>query len=142
MPKTKLYPVFSLLVALSVLATGCAAPKPAALTDAQVVEVAENILLALDTSDYAAFTRDFSADMLAAFTEDQFTQLRDLLQNASGNYLSMHAPRLSNSRGYAIYRFPCKFDNEDVIVTITFSIGGDKVEGLFFDSPNLRNASQ
>jgi len=107
-----------------------------------VVEVTENILLALNISDYAAFTRDFSADMLAAFTEDQFTQLRDLLQNASGNYLSMHAPGLSNSRGYAIYRFPCKFDHEDVIVTITFSFGGDKVEKLFFDSPNLRNASQ
>jgi len=34
MSKTKLHPVLSLLVALSVLATGCAAPKPAALADA------------------------------------------------------------------------------------------------------------
>jgi hypothetical protein len=78
--------------------------------------------------------------MTAAFTEDQFNQLRDLLQTSSGNYLSIGTPTLSNAQGYVIYQFPCQFDREEVTVTITFAIGGDKVEGLFFTSPNLRSS--
>jgi hypothetical protein len=141
MLRTKLYSVIGLLIALSILATGCAAPKPAGLTDEQLTAVAENILQSINANDYQKFVRDFSDQMKAAFTEDQFNQMRDLLK-ASGNYVSIGAPGLSNNQGYAVYRFPCKYENENVYVTITFLIGGQKVEGLFFDSNNLRKASQ
>lgn len=43
---------------------------------------------------------------------------------------------------YAIYRLTCTYDLESVIVTVTFKVDGDKVEGLFFDSTNLRKISQ
>jgi hypothetical protein len=129
------------LVALLLAAlSACAAPQPAGLTDEQVSAVTDNVLEALNDNDYARFTQDFSQEMLAAFSEDQFTQLRDLLQTSSGNYLSIGAPTLSNAQGYVIYQFPCQFDREEVTVTITFKIGGDKVEGLFFTSPNLRSS--
>jgi hypothetical protein len=141
MLKTKLYSVVSLLVTLSMLATGCAAPKPAGLTDEQLTAVAENILQSINANDYQKFVQDFSDQMKTAFTEDQFNQMCDLLK-ASGNYVSQDAPSLSNNQGYAVYRFPCKYENENVYVTITFLIGGQKVEGLFFDSNNLRKASQ
>jgi hypothetical protein len=54
----------------------------------------------------------------------------------------MDSPSLSNNQGYAVYRFPCKYANETVTVTITFVIGGQEVEGLWFDSANLRKVSQ
>jgi hypothetical protein len=51
-------------------------------------------------------------------------------------------PQLSNSQGYAVYRLSCKFELEPVIVTATFKTGGTLVEGLFFDSTNLRKVGQ
>jgi hypothetical protein len=142
MLKTKLVSIVSLLIALSILATGCAAPKPAALTDDEVLAIAQNALTALDANDYTAFTRDYSPDMQTAFSENQFTQLRDLLQSASGKYVSTGKVSLSNNQGYAIYRIICKYELEDVVVTVTFKIDGKQIEGFFFDSPNLRTVSQ
>lgn len=142
MLKTKLYSVVSLLVALSILATGCAAPKPAALTDEEVLAITGNALTALDANDYTTFIRDYSPDMLTAYSEDQFTHLRDLLQSASGKYVTTGKVSLSNNQGYAVYRIICKYELEDVVVTVTFKIDGKQIEGFFFDSPNLRSVSQ
>jgi hypothetical protein len=137
----KLVPIFILVLALFAM-SGCSAPKPAGLTDTQVTGVAENILKAIDANDYQKFGQDFSDKMNSAFTQDQFTQLRTLLQTASGTYVSLGSPSLTNNQGYAIYRFPAKYSNEAVFVTITFLVGGQKVEGLFLDSVNLRKASK
>ena len=142
MLKTKLYSVVGLLIALSILGTGCAAPKPAALTDEEVTTIAANILMALDANDYAAFSRNFSPDMLAAFSETQFTQTRDMLQSSSGKYVSTGKLSLSNNQGYAVYRIICTYEKENVVVTIVFKVDGKQVEGLFFDSPNLRTATK
>jgi hypothetical protein len=140
----KIFKVFALVtLALALLASsGCAAPKPAGLSDGQLSSTTESILKALDTNDYAAFTQDFSDKMISVFTQAQFTKLHDLLQGASGHFVSLGTPSLVNNQGYAIYRFPCKYEKETVYVTITFLIGGQKVDGLFFDSVNLRKASQ
>jgi hypothetical protein len=139
--KTRLVILLALLLAATILLTGCQA-KPAALSNEEVVQMTGQILTALNDGDYAAFTQDFSNEMLAAFPEDQFTALGDLLQEASGNYVSCGEPSISNNGGYAIYRLICQFDLEDVVVTITFKVDGDQVEGLFFDSPNLRALNQ
>ena len=124
--------------------TSCQPAKPAALSNDQVVQIVDNTLKAINTGDYQAFTQDFSDGMNNAFTEDQFTSLADLLQNASGSYVSCadSAPALSNNQDYAVYRLNCTYELESVIVTVTFKVDGDKVEGLFFDSTNLRKASQ
>ncbi|MBN2550416.1 MAG: DUF3887 domain-containing protein [Anaerolineales bacterium] len=141
--KKKLKVIFLLLLA-GLLASSCSAlqPKPAALSDEQVGEVVENLLLALDQGDYAAFSRDFSAEMKAAFTQAEFDKIRQMLQEASGSYISKSTAKLSNSEDYAIYRLDCVYKQENVIVTVSFKVAGDKVEGLFFDSPNLRAANQ
>jgi hypothetical protein len=131
--------IVSLLLVLSLMATGCGPASPAGLSDEEVLAVTENMLTAIDTGDYAAFTRDFSAEMLAAFPEDQFTQLRDLLHSASGTYTSCGEFSLSNNQGFAVYRVLCTYELEEVVVTVVFQISGTQVEGLFFDSPNLRS---
>ena len=91
-------------------------------------------LKAIDAGDYAAFCRDFSDEMNKAFSEEQFNQLGELLQKASGKFVSAGSPQISNNQGYAVYSFPCEYELEDVVTTLTFKVGGDKVEGLFFDS--------
>ena len=122
----------------------CQPPKPAVLSSDQVVQVIDSTLKAIDANDYQGFTQDFSDEMKTAFPEEQFKNLAEMLQKASGNYVSCadSQPALSNNQGYAIYRQTCKYDLESVIVSVTFKVDGDKVEGLFFDSTNLRKVSQ
>ncbi len=131
----------STLVLVLLVTSGCSAPKPAGLTDQQVANVTENILKALDARDYQSFTRDFSDKMNSTFKQAQFDGLCSLLQTSSGSYVSLGTPSLTNNQGYAVYRFPAKYAKETVYVTITFLVDGQKVEGLFFDSANLRKAS-
>ncbi len=122
------------------LTSGCAKPQPAGLTDDQLTAVAENALRALDANDYTQFTQDFSDQMNAAFTQEQFTTLRTMLQTASGMFVSVDKPSsLTNNKGYALYRFPAKYERETVYVTLSFLVGGEKIEGLWLDSSNLRN---
>ena len=130
------------IILVLLVTSGCSAPKPAGLTDQQVASVTENILKAINVNDYQKFTRDFSDKMNSVFTQAQFDNLRTLLQTTSGSYLSLGTPSLTNSQGYAVYRTPAKYTDETVYVTITFLVGGQKVEGLFFDSVALRKASQ
>jgi Protein of unknown function (DUF3887) len=142
MPKTRPSIIVILFALLSLLAAGCGPAKPAALTDDEVIAVTTSILTAMDAGDYAAFKSDFSDEMLSAFSEEQFTDLRNTLQSASGNFISTGELSLSNKQGFAIYRILCTYELEDVVVTIVFKVDGTQVEGLFFDSPNLRAASQ
>ncbi len=124
--------------------TSCQPPKPAALSNDQVVQVVDNTLRAIDAGDYQSFTQDFSEDLKNAIDEAKFTSLADMLLKASGKYISCAGsePALSNKQGYALYRLACKYELESVMVTMTFKVDGDHVEGLFFDSTNLRKASQ
>ncbi|MGB8214081.1 MAG: DUF3887 domain-containing protein [Anaerolineales bacterium] len=135
---------FSLLgLALMLLPglSGCSSAKPAGLSNQQVAGITENILKAIDANDYQQFSRDFSDSMKSGFTEDQFNVLRATLQSASGGFVSLDTtPSISNNQGYAVYIFSSKYTKETVYVTITFLIGAQKVEGLFFDSANLRKA--
>jgi hypothetical protein len=136
----KLIPL-SALIPIILVTSGCSTPKPSGLTDQQLVSVAENILKAIDANNYPNFTQDFGDQMKSAFTQAQFDSLCTLLQTASGSYVSIGTPSLTNNQGYAVYRFPAKYAKETVYVTITFLVGGQKVEGLWFDSLALRKAS-
>ncbi len=131
--------ILSLLLLLSVLAlSGCRA-EPAALSDEEVRQLTEQALTALSSGDPPAFVSDFSEDMRALFLEEaQFTALRDMLQETSGDFISCGDLSLLNRGDYALYRLRCRFEKEDVMVTIVFRVGGSQVEGLYFDSPNLR----
>jgi hypothetical protein len=132
------------MIVTTLLLAGCQPPKPAAISNDQVVQVVENTLSAIDAGDYQGFTQDFSDEIKKAFSEEQFTSLAGMLKNASGNYVSCadSDPVLPNNQGYAIYRLTCTYALESVIVSVTFKVDGDKIEGLFFDSTNLRKVSQ
>jgi hypothetical protein len=124
--------------------TGCQAPLPSSLSDEQVIQVVEEVLTAFNSIDYAEATKDMSPVMVKAFPEEQFLNMADWLKSSSGNYLSCTgaALKLTNNAGYAVYRLPCSFERETVTVYIGFLIGSNQVEGLYFDSTNLRKANQ
>jgi len=136
----KLIPL-STLIPIFLVTSGCSAPKPAGLTEQQLVSVTENILKAIDANNYPNFTQDFSNQMKSAFTQAQFDSLCAQLQTASGSYVSLGSPSLADNQGYAVYRFPAEYAKETVYVTVTFLVGGQKVEGLWFDSLALRKAN-
>ena len=131
-------------IATTLFLAGCQPPRPAALSNDQVIQVVDHALKSITAGDFQSFTQDFSDKMKNAFSEEQFISLVDLLRNASGNYVTCadSQPELSNNQGYAVYRLACSYDLESIIATVTFKVDGDKVEGLFFDSTNLRKVSQ
>jgi hypothetical protein len=130
--------IFVLLVT-TILLAGCQSPKPAALTNDQVIQDVNQFLQAASAGDYQRATNNFSDTMKSVYSEAQFNHLRDLLGKASGHfaYCSNEKPSLTNSQGYAIYHLICKFELEDVAVTISFKIGGTQIEGLYFSSTGL-----
>ncbi len=146
---TKLFYIMTLFLMLAlVFQVSCsleAKPQgtPAA-TDQQAKGMLENTLTAINDGNYTSFTADFSDQMKKTFTETRFTQVRDLVTNASGKFISAGDGELkaAGSPGSVAYVFTCKYEKEDVKVTLVYKIGGDKIEGLFFDSPNIRKASK
>ncbi len=135
--------VFPFLV-IALLLTGCQPPKPAGLTNEQVIQEVNQFLQAASSGDYQGAIRNFGPTMRSAYTQAQFDQLRDLLYRASGNYLycSNEKPSLSNVQGFAVYSLTCKFEKEDVRVTISYALGGQEIEGLYFTSVNLVKLSK
>ncbi len=134
--------LLALLLAMVLLLNGCRA-EPAALSDEEVAQATSDALTALSAGNQEAFVRDFSEDMRALFLEEaQFTALRDMLQETSGSFVSCAELSLLNRGDYAVYRLRCRFEKEDVMVSVVFRVGGTKIEGLYFDSPNLRERNR
>jgi hypothetical protein len=129
------------------LAAACALNAPpgtAALSDQQAREIAEGALVALNEGDYEAFIEHFSEKVQAAMSPESFEQLRATVQETSGDYLSLSGPKLikTSSPDAVGYVYDCKFEKEEVVVTNYYLVDGDKVEGFFLNSPNLRKVSQ
>ena len=134
--------ILTLLIALPVLLSGCSPAEPAALSDEEIMTFASNLLVSMDENNYAGFITDFSEEMLAAFPESEFANLRELVLDASGSFISADELELTNNQEYAVYRIRCSYSLEDVMVTLVFKVDGTQVEGLFFDSTNMRAASK
>lgn len=130
--------LFFVLFLTPLLLTACRPPRPAALSEDEVRAVTASLLTALEQGDYARFQAYLSEEMMRALPEEQFYLLQQDILNASGRFIQTGEMRLSNRGEYAIYRMMCQYEKEKVVVTIVFKINGTQVEGLFFDSVNLR----
>jgi hypothetical protein len=140
MRKTKIW--LTLIPVLLLLLAGCNPAEPSALADDEVLTLATRLLVSIDDNNYNVFIADFSEEMLATFPESEFINLRDMIQGASGNFVSADELELTNNQEYAVYRIRCSYSLEDVMVTLVFKVDGTQVEGLYFDSTNLRAASK
>jgi major membrane immunogen (membrane-anchored lipoprotein) len=99
--------------------------------------VTENILVSMNNSDYAGFSRDFDDTMKTELTEANFPDLLAQVTGAVGNYKAgskkIVGVNINNDLTTATYT--ADFENaEDVSVEVTFKEidGAMKVVGLWF----------
>jgi len=100
--------------------------------------MAENILHAIKLGNYQAFTRDFSDEMKNNLSENSFNQMKTFMQSTSGAYISNFKGMISAKDEVIGYMFECKFEKENVLLSLTFDKGLTKVMGLYFDSKNIQ----
>ena len=133
-----------LLVGITCVLAGCVGPKPAGISDAQVVQDVDQFLLATQTDDYQTSISNFSSTMKSSYSQGKFESVRGLLSKASGRfgYCSNEKPGLTDSKGYAVYTITCLFALENVTATVSYKIGGTQIEGLYFSSTGLLNLTK
>ena len=100
--------------------------------------MAENILQSLSEEDYAKFSKDFSANLKKSMNKSQFNELKIRLSNSSGDYISKSPFSKTFNSGYDIYLYTCDFEKEQVFLSLSFKENPEKIEGIWFDSKNLR----
>lgn len=103
--------------------------------------IAENILQSINNNDYQSFSKDFSQEMKEAMPVAGFADLREILMSKIGSYISSTPDEVVDEGDYITVYFTAKFE-EDEQVTVRLVFRKDdptyKVDGLWFDSPKLR----
>ena len=94
--------------------------------------IAENMLLAYNSGDYQAFSRDWSAPVKLVLGERRFREFRDDNLPVTGPFTALTSvtPAAGQDAGHASYQVLAQFEKQDsVLFTMTLSSGGT-VEGL------------
>jgi hypothetical protein len=98
--------------------------------------IAQSMLLAYNSGDYQAFSRDWSSPVKAMASERAFREFRDENLPATGRFraLTSITPTAGQQDAdHASYEVLAQFERQDgVLFTMTLSAGGAKVEGLEF----------
>lgn len=111
---------------------------------ATVQETSENLLLALNERDHAAYTRDMDAQMLEVSGEDAFARVYEEIIEKIGPYVpgSLEMDQVLVQGQYHVVIYNAHFEQEEanVVVRVVYSTadGQPRVSGLWFDSPKLR----
>jgi hypothetical protein len=108
-------------------------------------QITENILLAINAGDYAAFSKDFDDSMRKALPAESFQkQFSDGILGKIGEYQG-NSKRFFQSSSQAQYTtvvYYAVYSGEPgaVLVQISFRMvnGQPLVSGIFFNSPKLR----
>lgn len=128
--------------------TGTAQSQLVPLTEAEVRAFAdpitENILQAMNTGNYAQYTRDFDAPLKKNLAEAIFNWLNARKLDVVGNYVSKEFWRMTQKNDKVTVVYRAKFTNEPGTVTVTVNFknisGKEYVDGLIFDSPLMRQS--
>jgi hypothetical protein len=98
--------------------------------------IAQNMLLAYNSGDYQAFSRDWSSPVKLVVGERAFRELRDHNLPITGPFKTLTSVTPSvgqQDADHASYEVLAQFEKQDgVLFTMTLSTGGAKVEGLEF----------
>ena len=116
------------------------------LTDSEVQSfadpVAENILQAMNTSNYVQYTRDFDDQFKENFPEIRFQAFNSYRTDVVGSYISKEFRQFTPKDQKTSVAYEVKFSEEPSTATVTVyfkNISGKYlVDGLFFDSPLIR----
>lgn len=137
--------ILSVSLLLSLFLCGCIAVSkeevgyeaPPVLVDS----ITNALLMGLNDSDYNKSSQDFSPVLKQYLNETAFLSLRDVILNSSGYYISNSFAFSVVSQGYVGYFYNATFSEELVSVIVSFKVNSSLVEGVYFDSPNLRALS-
>ncbi len=139
--KTKFILIVLFAVLLSLLLVGCNSSETE-LTDADrdaVLAFSEGktdaLLSAMNYNDYAAFSRDFDADMLKAMSQAQFDALKKDRDSKLGLYLSREVSRVALVGEFYALNYAAKFEKDDnVVVRVMFRVAEPhQISGLWFN---------
>lgn len=137
----KVFLLILTVVMITALFAGCSGGEPS-----YAGQMTDNIISGLQNRDYTAFSRDMGDTIKSAMTEDNFNALADMLKQKIGDYQNKSFGGVSeveqNGVKYTVVVYTAKYSNEpgDVLITVTFGgeKGAEKVAGLLFNSPKLR----
>jgi len=135
----------SLALIASTGLSGCASVKTLTGSDQAAVlaysePIADNLFQGLNAGDYAAFSRDFDAAMLAGIPATNFTSsLFPLINGKLGKYISRQVVSVTEIGSNLLIIYTAKFEKDNA-VTVRFSLevaAPHHVSGLYFNSPAL-----
>lgn len=149
--KTPLLVVVLLLTVGSILSCtpGNAAPQVGWLTDADVRAfadpMAENLLTAMNTTDYVQYTRDFDETFKNNLSQDAFETINSIRIETVGTYVSKEYWQMSQKSDKIAVAYQAKFGVEEstVLASIYFKNIEGKwyIDGTYFDSPLMRKSN-
>lgn len=142
----KIVLLLTIVLIAGTLLSGCGSKS---LSEAEVSytgPILENVLTGMKEDSYADFSRDFSDQMKAALTQENFITFKTTFDSKIGDYESKSfsgaTTTTKDNKTYTIVVYKAKYSKEtaDVQITITFSDHDGKkiVEGLIMNSPNLK----
>ena len=100
----------------------------------------ENLLAGMNAGDYAAFSRDFNADMKTAMPEAALASMKTSITDKIGAYVSREVDRVEKVGEYYRVVYKAKFEQDDAVQMLVTFTGSEphQVAGLFFTSDKLK----
>lgn len=98
-------------------------------------DTVDNMFAGWTANDYAAFSRDFDADMQEEISVTGFTALKQDLDQELGNYISRRVDQVARSDEFYVVDYQAKFDQEEPVkITVAFHASDHSIAFLAFDS--------
>jgi hypothetical protein len=111
-------------------------PGTAAVSTDRAQAIAQNMLVAYNSGDYQAFSRDWSSPVKLMVSEHTFRQFRDDSLPATGPFKAITSVTPTGGQqdaDHASYTVHATFEQgESALFTLTLSADAAKVEGLEF----------
>ena len=133
-----------LVITIALVMPACSATTPinTPVVQAAVGPLVGNILTSLDNNQYTVFARDFNQTMKNTINQTAFKKLYSLMQTDVGDYQSDLFFSAANKGSAVTVIYFAKYSKEPAGVSVTLTVqpvnGAYEVQGLVFDSPNLR----
>ena len=100
----------------------------------------DNLLAGMNAGDYAAFSRDFTADMKKAMPESSLAGIKTSITDKIGAYVSREVDRVEKVGEHYRVLYKAKFEQDDAVqMLMTFTMSEPhQLAGLFFTSDKLK----
>ncbi len=137
--KTQIHVLF--LAALLILLTACTSKAPPLTGEALDTVLAftetqtDSLMEGLKTGDYAMFSQNFDAEMLAAMAETQFESLKADRDATVGLYVSREVYSVTQEGDFYVVVYDAVFEKEEALtMRVVFRVSEPhQISGLWFN---------